>query len=180
MLSCFLSLAFLILEEEHQLNNNVKIHQNDEFYLHIRALPGARISIQDYVLTRKESKWTCQYFETKFNPPPWKGYNRTRRKKETKVYQLPDSSLSPFLSSIKADRLENFRNSDSVLADISKLMTGGTGYFIIICSGGNTRLIEYPVFRQHHHTKDWRTQDIYWQSNFIDNLIFNFRSAAFQ
>ncbi len=168
------------LEEIDRLRDSVlSIHQNDEFYLHIRALPGVRFSIQDYVLTRIGTKWNCKYFETKFNPPPGKGDNRTRRKKVSTVYQIPDSSMGAFLTSIQADRLEYFRNSDSVLLDISKLATG-TGYFIIICSKGNTRLIEYPVFMHHDQTKDWRTQDIYWQSDFIDNLIANFRRAAFQ
>jgi hypothetical protein len=49
--------------------------------------------------------------------------------------------------------------------------------FIIICSKGNIRLIEYPVVEHYDSKKDWRTQNIYWQSNFLDNLIAKFRQA---
>lgn len=153
----------------------LKQHQHDEFYLHIRPMPGVRVSIEDYVLTKDGGKWTGKYLKKTFDPPPRVGTNRTRRKEIVTVSAIEDSSMNAFLALIDLERLISFKNSDSILLDNSKLPIGTPNYFILICSMSNVRLIEYPVVLHYDRAKDWKTQNIYWQSDFLDNLITVFK-----
>jgi hypothetical protein len=190
ILICLLALPFLttfsafsqcgdggIIEIECVRDSILKIHRNDEFYLHIRPLPDVRESIEDYVLTKDSDKWTCKYFKTTYDQTPSVGTNHTPRKKIMEVFEINENLMASFLKSIDSERLRNFKNSDSILLNNSDLMHGTSNNFIIICSNGSVRLIEYPVIKHYDQKKDWRTQNIYWQSNFLDDLIAKFKQA---
>jgi hypothetical protein len=59
-----------------------------------------------------------------------------------------------------------------------KLLIGTSTYFIIICSKGIVRKIEYPVLVHYDSNKDWRDQNVYWQSDYLDMLIEQMKKTA--
>lgn len=85
--------------------------------------------------------------------------------------ELKDSSLTNFVNSIDLTKLINYSNTDSIALETSKILMGTFNYFIIICSNKNVKLIEYPILQHYDTNKDWITQNIYWQSNYLDKLI---------
>jgi|WetSurMetagenome_2_1015567.scaffolds.fasta_scaffold657733_1 hypothetical protein len=149
----------------------VKLHKGDEFYFYVRFLPSVRMSIDEFTLSNKSGKWNAKYSKTTFKPPPWKGTNRTKRKRKLTATELKDSSLTFFVNSIDVDKLINYFNTDSVHLDNSELLQGTYNYLIIICSKSKVKVIEYPVVQHYDTNQDWRTQNIYWQSTFLDKLL---------
>lgn len=149
----------------------LKLHQNDEFYFYVRFLPSVRVSIDEFVLSKKADKFIAKYYRTTFKPPPWEGTNRTKRERELKISEFKDSSLTSFINLLDVPRLVNYTNSDSLTLDNSKLLTGTFGYFIIICSNGIVKLIEYPVTVHRDTNEDLKTKYTYWQSNYLDKVI---------
>jgi hypothetical protein len=166
-----------IREIECVRDSILKIHRNDEFYLHIRFLPDVRVSIDDYVLTKERDKWTGKHFKTTFDPSPWMGTEKTPPKRIFRVSRIDDKLMPIFLKSIDVNRLQNFKNSDSISLDNSFLREGTNCYFIIICSKGKVRLIEYPVVKHYDNSKGRRSQRIYWRSKYLDNLIDKIQKA---
>lgn len=157
-------------EIERAGDSVIKLHGNDDFYFFARFLPGVRVSIDDYVLARNGEKWTAKHYKTTFNPQPWVRTKKKRKRKLT-VTEIRDSILVSFLESADIKRLENLTISDSTLLNISELKAGEFEYFMVICSKGKVKRIEYPVNLHYDKTKDREMQNIYWQSGYLDNLI---------
>jgi hypothetical protein len=149
----------------------VKLHKGDEFYFYVRFLPSVRMSIDEFTLSNISDKWKAKYYKTTFKPPPWKGTNRTKRKTKTTATELTDSSLTLFVNSIDLEKLINYFNTDSVHLDNSELVQGTYNYLIIICSKNKVKVIEYPIEQHYDKNQDLRTQNIYWQSTFLDKLL---------
>lgn len=154
----------------------LKLHRNDEFYLHIRYMPSIRESIEDYVLTKESDKWTGKYFKTTFEWSTSVGTKQGPTKNTLTVIELNQDSMPSFLKSIDHERLVDYHNSDSVSLNCSE-MHGVNCHFILICSNGNVRLIEYPISHNYDYRKDSRDQPKFWQSDYLDNLITKFKQA---
>ena len=101
----------------------IKLHANDDFYFFVRFLPSVRVSIDDYVVTKKDEKWAAKHFKTTFNPPPWVRTKKKRKRKLT-VTEIRDSVLIEFLKSSEIQQLKNFTISDSISIKISELKAG--------------------------------------------------------
>jgi hypothetical protein len=69
------------------------------------------------------------------------------------------------------DRLMKLPISDSLHRDNSELLIGTTTNFILICSKGKIRKFEYPVVEHYDRTRDWKNQDIYWHSDYLEKVI---------
>lgn len=166
-----------IKEIEYVRDSILKIHRNDEFYFHIRYLPDVRTSIEDYTLSKVSNQWICKHYKTTFNPPAWEGTDRTPRKRILNVSKLDNRLMASFLKSIDVDKLMNFKNSDSISISNSFIREGTDNYFIIICTKGKVRLIEYPIVKHIDRSKNLRKQNIFWQSKYLNNLIAKFKQA---
>jgi hypothetical protein len=155
------------LKEIDDLSNSIiKQHLDDSFYIHIRPLPGVRMGIEDYVFKHDGKNWLAHY-----------SYKKTIGvKKRTKI-TVKKAAANTIAERIHCEKLLQSPTSDSIHMDNSKLLLGTSNYFIIICSRGKVRTIEYPIIIHYNYKIDWREQNIYWQSDYLDTFIEEMKKA---
>ncbi|MEO7311996.1 MAG: hypothetical protein ABIX01_16455 [Chitinophagaceae bacterium] len=135
----------------------IKHHLYDKCYIQMRPLPSVRFGTEDYIF----------YFIGK----NWKGRYYFKNKKGHKKISIKKTDAKSLADKIEVGRLLLSPAKDSVTRNNAELEQGTHKYFLIICSNGKVRTIEYPI-RLHYDMKiDWMKQDLFWHSDYMEMVL---------
>ena len=135
----------------------VKDHLNDSFYIQMRPLPGVRVETRDYVLRNDGKKWIAT-FRNKCHM----GDGCALKSQKIKASEADAKTLA---QNIDLDRLLG-PISDSLNYDDPGII-GGISYFMIICSKGQVRKLEYP-FNFHYKAGN---EVFFWKSDYVESVF---------
>ena len=135
----------------------VQDHLNDSFYLQMRPLPGVRVETRDYILRNDGNKWTATFR----NKCRMSGGCALRSQK----IKASDADARTCAQNIDFGRLLGPISDSLSCADPG--IIGGTSYFIIVCSKGKVRKLEYPF--NFHYNKTNKAD--FWQSNYVESVF---------
>lgn len=143
----------------------IQHHINDSFYLQMRHLPGVRYETRDYVVRHDGRKWTAT-----FSNKCLRNDGCVIRSQKIKAKAAVAAKVA---ENMDFRRLLEIPISDSVKIADPQLI-GPPSYFIIVCSRGKVRKIEYP--RNFHY--DAPNTPIFWQSDYLVSVLRELEKLA--
>lgn len=130
-------------------------HMNDSFYLQLRPLPGVRFETRDYILMYNGRKWKGSFS------------NKCLMKEgcaiKSQKIKVQETKAAAIAQNIDIKRLLEPTVSDSVRRSGPEVL-GSSRYFIIVCSKGKVRKIEYG--------------SSFWQSDYVESVLRELEKLA--